>query len=291
MSNLRERMMNDMQLHGFAKRTHQAYVRTVRQLQQFYNLSPETISEEQLRDYFIHRKNVSHWSPSTMRIAYNGIKFFYTYTLKRDWSILMLVRAESEHKLPTVLTIEEVRSILHAVNTPHNKAYLTLVYSCGLRLQEALHLQVADVDGNRKLIHVRLGKGAKDRYVPLPDSTLKVLREYWKTHRNETWIFPSIGRSGKEGPSATVPMGKATVQGALRRVLKELPTIAKPVRVHTFRHSYATHLLEAGVNIRLVQQYLGHASLASTMIYAHVTRVGQQDACERINRLMSGVQS
>ena len=291
MSDLRERMMNDMQLHGYAKRTHQAYIRTVRQLQQFYNLSPEAISEEQLRDYFIHRKNVSHWSASTMRIAYSGIKFFYTYTLKRDWGILLLVRAETERKLPTVLTIDEVRLILHAVNTPHNKTYLTLVYSCGLRLQEALHLQVADVDGNRKLIHVRLGKGGKDRYVPLPDSTLKVLRKYWKTHRNETWIFPRIGRSGKEGPSATVPMSKATVQGALRRVLKELPTIAKPVGVHTFRHSYATHLLEAGVNIRLVQQYLGHASLASTMIYAHVTRVGQQDACERINRLMSGVQS
>ena len=105
MSNLRERMMNDMQLHGFAKRTHQAYVRTVRQLQQFYDLSPEAISEEQLRDYFIHRKNVSHWSASTMRIAYNGIKFFYTYTLKRDWSVLVLVRAEAERKLPTVLTI------------------------------------------------------------------------------------------------------------------------------------------------------------------------------------------
>jgi len=291
MSNLRERMMNDMQLHGFAESTHQAYTRTVRQLQQFYNLSPEIISEEQLRDYFIHRRNVSHWSPSTMRIAYNGIKFFYTYTLKRDWGVLMLVRAESEHKLPTVLTIDEVRLILHAVNTPHNKAYFTIVYSCGLRLQEALHLQVSDIDGNRKLIHVRLGKGAKDRYVPLPDSTLKMLRDYWKTHRNETWIFPRLGRSGKEGPSATVPMSKATVQGALRRVLKELPTISKPVRAHTFRHSYATHLLEAGVNIRLVQHYLGHTSLASTMIYAHVTRVGQQDACIRINRLMNGVQS
>jgi len=291
MSTLRDRMINDMQLHGFADRTQQAYVRTVRQLQQFYRLSPETISEEQLRDYFIHRKNISQWSASTMRIAYNGIKFFYTYTLKRDWDILVLVRAESEHKLPTVLTIEEVHAILQAVNTPHNKAYLILVYSCGLRLQEALNLQVADVDGNRKLIHVRLGKGAKDRYVPLPDSTLKVLRAYWKTHRNDTWIFPSLGRSGKDGPSATVPMSKATVQGALRRVLKELPTIAKPVHVHTFRHSYATHLLEAGVNIRLVQQYLGHASLASTMIYAHVTRVGQEDACLRINRLMSGVES
>jgi site-specific recombinase XerD len=226
-----------------------------------------------------------------MKIVYSGIRFFYTHTLKRDWDILALVHAESEHKLPTVLSIEEVHLILHAVNTPHNKTYLTLVYSCGLRLQEALNLQVSDIDGNRKLIHVRLGKGAKDRYVPLPDSTHKMLRDYWKTHRNETWIFPRLGCSGKEGHSATVPMSRATVQRALQRVLKNLPTIAKPVRVHSFRDSYATHLLEAGVNIRLVQHYLGHASLASTMIYTHVTCVGQQDACMRINRLMNGVQS
>ena len=291
MSNLRDRMINDMQLHGYGNRTQEAYARTVRQLQQFYNLSPEVISEEQLRDYFIHRKNDSHWSPSTMRIAYSGIKFFYTYTLQRDWGTLKLIRAQAERKLPTVLTIDEVRSILGAVKTPHNRAYFTVVYSCGLRLHEALHLQVSDIDGERKLIHVHLGKGAKDRYVPLPDDTLGVLRQYWKSHRNERWIFPRIGRSGKEGPTATEPMNKETVQGALRRVLKELPALNKPVRVHTLRHSYATHLLEAGVNIRLVQQYLGHASLASTMIYAHVTRVGHQDACERINRLMSGVQS
>jgi site-specific recombinase XerD len=291
MSNLRDRMIHDMQLHGYAERTQEAYVRTVRQLQQFYDSSPKAISEDQLRDYFIHRKNVSHWSAATMRIAYSGIKFFFTYTLKRDWGTLKLIRAENERKLPAVLTVDEVHSILQAVNTPHNKAYLTVVYCCGLRLQEALHLQIADIDGNRKLIHVHLGKGAKDRYVPLPDSTLEVLRYYWKTHRNEKWIFPRIGRSGKEGPSATVPMNKETVHGALRRVLKNLPAITKPVRVHTFRHCYATHLLEAGVNIRLVQQYLGHSSLASTMIYAHVTRVGHQDACVRINRLMKGVRS
>ncbi|MFH1843576.1 MAG: site-specific integrase [bacterium] len=291
MSNLHDRMIHDMQLHGYAERTREAYVRTVRQLQQFYDLAPEAISEDQLRDYFIHRKNVSRWSAATMRIAYSGIKFFYTYTLKRDWGTLKLIRAENERKLPVVLTIDEVHSILQAVNSPHNKAYLTVVYCCGLRLQEGLHLQVADIDGKRQLIHIHLGKGAKDRYVPLPDSTLAVLRDYWKTHRNEQWIFPRIGRSRKEGPTATEPMNKETVHGALRRVLKTLPAITKPVRVHTFRHSYATHLLEAGVNIRLVQQYLGHSSLASTMIYAHVTRVGHQDACQRINRLMQGVRS
>ncbi len=291
MSNLHDRMLHDMQLHGYAERTQEAYLRAVRMLQQFHNLSPKDISEDQLRDYFIHRQQVSHWSPATMRIAYSGIKFFYKYTLERDWGTLELIRAQSEYKLPTVLAVDEVRAILQAVTTAHNKAYLTVVYCCGLRLQEALHLQVGDIDSQRKLIHVHLGKGAKDRYVPLPDSTLEVLRDYWKTHRNQKWVFPRIGRSGKEGPTATEPMNKETVHGALRRVLKSLPAITKPVRVHTFRHSYATHLLEAGINIRLVQHYLGHASLNSTMIYAHVTKVGHQDACVRINRLMQPVRS
>jgi len=291
MSNFRDRMINDMQLHGYGVRTQEAYARTVRQLQEFYGISPDKITEEQLRDYFLHRKNVSKWSASTMKIGYCGIKFFFTYTLKRGWDTLTLIRVETERKLPTVLSVDEVRVILKALRKLHNKAYLTTVYSCGLRLNEALHLHVADVDSKRMVIHIHSGKGAKDRYVPLPKSTLTLLREYWMTHQNPDWVFPRLGRSGKEGPSATEPMGQATVQGALRRVVKETPSITKPVRVHTLRHSYATHLLEAGVNIRLVQQYLGHSSLISTMVYAHVTRIGHQDAHARIDRLMNGVQS
>ncbi len=252
MSNLRERMLHDMQLHGYAEKTQEIYLWTVKKLQQFYMLSPDKISEEQLREYFIFRKNVSGWAPATMRITYAGIKFFFTYTLKREWKVLQLVRAKSERKLPTVLTTDEVRSILKAVKTHPNKAYLTLVYSWGLRLQEGLNLQVADIDDQRMFIHVHLGKGAKDRYVPLPDST-------------------------------------QTVQGALRSTVKKMTSITKRVSVHTLRHSYATHLLEAGVNIRQVQHYLGHSSLASTMVYVHVTKVGHQDACGRINRLMKGV--
>lgn len=135
-----------------------------------------------------------------------------------------------------VLSIEEVRSILGHFRTPQNKAYFTAVYSCGLRLLEGLNLQVPDVDSGRMLIHVHRGKGAKDRYVPLPESTLGVLRAYCKRHRNPIWIFPRLGQSGNLGPTATVSMAKQTVQGALRRVLKELPQIKKRVRVHTFRH-------------------------------------------------------
>jgi integrase/recombinase XerD len=123
--------------------------------------------------------------------------------------------------------------------------------------------------------------------MPLPESTLYLLRDYWKRHRNPLWIFPRLGRSSKEGPTATRPMAKASVQGALRRVLKEL-TITKRVSIHTFRHSYATHLLEAGVNIRRIQQYLGHHSLTSTMVYLHLTTQGHEHAYGIINDLMKG---
>ena len=154
-------------------------------------------------------------------------------------------------------------------------------------MHEALFLQVTDIDAQRMRIHVHRGKGAKDRYVPLPEATLNILRYYWKLHRNPVWIFPRLGRSSKEGPTATIPMKKSSVQGALLRVLKQL-NIKKRISIHTLRHSYATHLLEAGVNIRRIQQYLGHSSLNSTMVYLHLTTQGHEHAHGIINDLMKG---
>jgi site-specific recombinase XerD len=284
-----QKSMRALQLAGMSKRTQQCYTRSVRMLVDFYGKTPDSINELQLQDYFLHRKNVDKWSPATMRICYSGIKFFFINVLKRQWHTLELVHAKREQRLPTVLSTGEVRTILNTVNTPQNKAYLTTVYSCGLRLQEALNLQVSDIDSDRMRIHVH-GKGAKDRYVPLPKSTLDILRHYWRLHRNPTWIFPRLGRSCKEGPTATIPMNKGSVQGALRRVLKQLK-FKKRISVHTLRHSYATHLLEAGVNIRRIQQYLGHSSLNSTMIYLHLTTQGHQRAYGIINDMMSPLRS
>jgi integrase/recombinase XerD len=282
-----QKSMRALQLAGMSQRTQECYTRSVRMLVDFYGKAPDLIEELQLQDYFLHRKNVDKWSPATMRICYSGIKFFFVNVLKRDWHTLQLIHAQRERRLPTVLSVKEVHDILNTVNTPQNEAYLTTVYSCGLRLQEGLNLQVSDIDSERMRIHVHRGKGAKDRYVPLPESTLDILRNYWKLHRNPVWIFPRLGRSGKEAPSATIPMNKSSVQGALRRVLKQLK-FKKRITTHTLRHSYATHLLEAGVNIRRIQQYLGHSSLNSTMIYLHLTTQGHQRAYLIINELMKG---
>jgi integrase/recombinase XerD len=282
-----DKSMRALQLAGMSERTQQCYSRSVRMLVDFCGKTPDLIIESELEDYFLHRRNVDKWSPATMRICYSGIKFFFINVLKLQWHTLELVHAKREQRLPAVLSTKEVRSILNTVNTPQNKAYLTTVYSCGLRLNEALFLQVADIDADRMTIHVHRGKGAKDRYVPLPESTLDILRNYWKLHRNPVWIFPRLGHSGQEGPLATTPMNKGSVQGALRRVLNQL-NLKKRISVHTLRHSYATHLLEAGVNIRRIQQYLGHRSLNSTMVYLHLTTQGHQNAYGIINELMKG---
>ncbi len=286
---LRKKFIADMQLRDYADRTQDSYLRSVRQLMNFWHLPAEDISEQQLREYFLYCKNDVGWSASTMRIAYSGIKFFYTRTLPMDWETIRLLKIKRLTTPPTVLSIDEVRRILKTARTPQAKAFLTTVYSCGLRLSEALNLEVRDIDRERMTLHVRNGKGARSRYIPLPKSTYNVLREYWKTHRNERLIFPALGRRHNGGHTAVQPMARSSVQGVMRRILKELPAIKKHATLHTLRHSYATHLIEAGVNLRIVQQYLGHASLETTMIYLHVTVQGNDDAAARINRLMGGI--
>ena len=161
-----------------------------------------------------------------------------------------------------------------------------MIYSCGLRLQEGTHVQVADIDSARMVLHVRHGKGGKDRYVPLPQCTLEMLRNYWASHRNSVWLFPAEGRDHIELSKSTEPMSKSSVQGAFRRALKQ-SGIHKRASVHTLRHSWATHLLEGGVNLRLIQEYLGHNSPITTSVYTHLTARGEQLGAEAINRVMT----
>lgn len=284
-----ERSMKALQLNGLAARSQETYTRAVRQLKDYYNKTPDLVTEEELQDYFLYRKNVSNWSSSSLRICYSGIRFFFVNVLERNWHTFDYLRAKREHKLPTVLEVEEVQRILSCVNTPHNFAYLFTVYSCGLRLQEALHLEVSDIDSSRMMIHVHRGKGAKDRLVPLPQATLAMLRNYWRTHKNPRLIFPALGRSRKEGPCAETPMPIASVQDAFGKARKAAKIRKRGVSIHTLRHCYATHLLEEGVNPRAVQKYMGHSSLETTMIYLHLTKRGHDNAVQIINHLMEGL--
>jgi integrase/recombinase XerD len=289
MTPLRQQMITALQLSGKGERTQEAYVREVRLLAQFYGKSPNLISEPELQHYFLHRKNVDHLAPASMRICSSGIRFFSQHVLQRDWHTLSLSRAHTEHRLPAVLSVEEVRRLLKAATPLHNQVYFTTVSSLGLRLHEALSLHVADIDSQRLLVHVHRGKGAKDRYVPLPQDTLALLRIYWRTHRNHTWLFPATGRDHKHSPSATFPMSRNSVQGAFRTAKRRASIAKTGLAIHSLRHSYATPLLEAGVNLRLIQRYLGHTRLETTMLYLHLTQKGHEDASARINSLRQGL--
>jgi integrase/recombinase XerD len=283
---LRKRMLGDLQLAGLARGTQEAYLRNVRKLAGYFMLAPDRLTEEQVREYLLYLKNQRRLAASTLTCHAASIKFFYTHTVPRDWKILQKLRIPQPETLPDVLTIDEVRRLIDAVRRPHIKTFFWTVYSLGLRVTEALHLQVGDIDGKRMLVHVHLGKGAKDRYVPLPQRTLDLLRQHWLTHRDPVWLFPARKRDGVRITPAARPMQRSTLQETMRLVVKEL-NIHKDITIHTLRHSYATHLLEAGVNLRLIQQYLGHSSLRTTMIYLHVTSLGQESARVGIESLMA----
>jgi len=271
-----------------SERTQEAYTRAVRQLAEHYHKSPDLITEEELRQYFLHIINVKHYSRNTTTIALCGIRFFFEQTLNRNWSLFNIVRPAPEHKLPVILSLEEVREILNRVRLLRYRVCLSTIYACGLRLQEGIRLAVPDIDSARMMIHVRHGKGNKDRYVPLPQRTLELLRDYWSTHRNPVLIFPAEGRDHIDLSKATEPMSKSSVQDAFRAALKQ-SGINKRASVHTLRHSWATHLLEAGVNLRLIQEYLGHSSPATTSVYTHLTVKAEQLGAEAINRVIDNL--
>ena len=261
MTPLRQRMIEDMQLCGLSERTQQSYVGAVKGLADFYNRSPAELGEEELRQFFLHLIETRKVAKSTVTVYLSGIKFFCEKTLGRQMPILELVRPKRRRKLPCVLTIEEIKSILAGVRTARIKMLLVMVYSCGLRLSEATHLRMGDVDMARMQVKVT-GKGGKDRYVPLARRTKELMEAYLKRHHPAPWLF-----TDKQGRA---PCPSGTVQKAFRAALLQTH-VDKPATVHTLRHSYATHLLENGIDIRIIQAALGHKHPSTTMVYAHLT--------------------
>jgi len=286
MTPLQQRMLEDMQLRGLSARTQEAYARAVWQLAQHYQRRPDQLNDQELRQYFLYLANEKKIARPTATIALCGIKFFYEQTLKQPWPTLRFVRPPREWKLPVVLSRTEVRQILGAVRIPVYRACLITIYACGLRLLEGTRLQVPDVDSGRMFLHIH-GKSKKDRYVPLPEPTLQLLRTFWRTHRSPVWLFPAPTRHGlahslkHDGG----PVTRSSLQSAFRAALK-CSGIAKRAHVHTLRHSYATHLLEAGFNLRVIQDHLGHRSPRTTAIYTHLTHEVRAQLTEPLNQLM-----
>lgn len=287
MSALRLRMIEDMQLASFSPKTQALYVRAVEGLARYYNRVPDGLSEEDIRKYFVHLTCERKLARTTVTIALCGIKFFYEKTLKRDWTLTGVPTPKREKKLPVVLTREQVMAILSRVREVRHRACLGLIYACGLRLGEACRIQLTDIDRVRGLLHVR-GKGAKDRYVSLPEPILPLLEACWRSHGNRRWLFPWVGRSGRQGQITDRHIPLSSVQQAFRKAYKA-SGVTKKASVHSLRHAYATHLLEAHVDLRQIQTRLGHNSPSVTAIYAHLTDRSTQVSAQVVHELMAEV--
>ena len=281
---LYNKFSDDLQLAGFAKRTFDGYLREIRKLADHYQCSPEHISESQLRKYFLHLKNVKHYAEGTLRVSLSAFKFFFRVTCPRDWDTLHQLKVKGPKTLPEVITPEQVHQIIDACTSERMAVYFWTVYSMGLRLSEGLNLQVGDIDAERGLVHIHRGKGAKDRYIPIPSSTLQLLREHWLSHRHKRFLFPADGRKHTGMSTAKTPMAPTTPQDAMKIITTKLK-FGKKVSVHTLRHSYATHLLEAGVSLKAIQKFLGHSSLQTTIVYLHLTEIAEANAREIIEQI------
>ena len=265
MTELRRRMDDDMLARGFADRTRESYLWAVTGLARFYHRAPDRISDDDIQAYLVHLLRDRQRSWSTCNIVVNGLRFFYHTTLKRDRTTFTIPSPRQSGKLPVVLSREEVQRLLSHATNPRHRTMLMTTYAAGLRLSEVLHLQVPDIDAARMTIRVVQGKGGKDRYTLLSARLLEALRAYWKVERPRDWLFPARAR----GPAR--PMDPSSLQKAYHDA-KRRAGITKPGGVHTLRHCFATHLLEAGVDLHTIQRLLGHGHLSTTTRYFQLTR-------------------
>lgn len=286
MHSILQKTITDLKLASYSPRTVEAYSYHVKKFLEHFGKKPLEISEDEIKQYFLFLKYKKKLSGSASAQAISGIKFMFEKTLEMQFKVFGIVKNPRGKKLPVVLTREEVRSVLNRVRVFRHRACLTLIYSCGLRLHEATNISPADIDSKRMAVHIKTGKGRKDRIVPLPQATLLILREHYKRHRNKFYLFPAPGRGGIGEAQSKKPLPGSSVQTVLKKALRQTGII-KNVSVHNLRHSYATHLLEAGIDIRIIQKYLGHDSISSTMIYTHLTPIISENVHPKIDRLMA----
>jgi integrase/recombinase XerD len=271
-----------VELKDFRPATKKEYVRYLRKLSEHYDCDPVTLTEDQLRRYFLFLRQDKQLSGSAMTIAKAAFHCFFIQQLKKtDWKVFSELVIRRPQTLPIVLSRTEVARVLGALKEERFRICLRLIYHCGLRVSEAVAIEVSDIKDLR--LHVRNGKGGKDRYVPLSSSMVQELRLWWKNHKHPVLLFPAPGRTWRERSQplsevmgkAAVPMSISAVQNAFRLARAETG-IHPEATVHTLRHSYATHLLEEGISLRLISQYLGHVSLDTTVIYTHLTATSEE---------------
>ena len=260
MTQLRQKMIDAMQVRGMSPRTHRSYLSAVRDLAKYYRRSPDQLSGEELQAFFLYLVKERNLSPATCRLSLNALRFFYLEVLGRDSFGVKLQVPKREQRIPELLMRSEVGRIISANSNIKHRMMLTICYGCGLRVRELVNLQVRHIDGERRLLRVEQGKGAKDRAVIISPTLLQLLREYWRLMRPPNWLFPSY--------NTTSPLSITTAQKTFYKA-KQLAGIQKIGGIHSLRHAYATHQLEDGMPIHQLQRLLGHQNIQSTLRYAH----------------------
>jgi site-specific recombinase XerD len=276
MTPLRRRMIEDMTLRNFAPRTVQVYTERVATFAQHFHTSPERLGPEHIRGYLLHLIQERHVSWSYYNQARCALQFLYRVTLGRDWVVDDVVCPKQPRKLPVVLSLEEVARFLEAITHVKHRALLMTAYSAGVRVSEVTRLRVADIDSRRMVLRIRQAKGQKDRFVGLSPRLLTILRQYRKAVRPGDYLFPGA-RPDQPPTSASV---HRVCKAARRR-----SGLDKHVTVHTLRHSFATHLLEDGTDLRTIPILLGHRSLSTTARYLHVATAALRSTCSPLDRL------
>jgi integrase/recombinase XerD len=264
MSTLREQMLAELQLKGLTPKTQKIYLREVSNYAKYFGKSPEELGEKELREYLLYLLNERKLAKGTYRFYYQGLKFLYKHTLKREEVVEKIHCPRGKKKLPVVLDLAEVKTLLTVVENLKHRAILTITYSAGLRINETACLKVSDIDSKRMMVRVQQGKGGKDRYTILSQTALECLRQYWREYRPKDWLF--------EGQKEGNHIGLTSIRQIFLEA-KERAGITKPASPHTLRHSFATHLIEAGTSLHHVQLLLGHRSPTTTTVYLHVSKM------------------
>ncbi len=280
--------LENLRLQGKSKKTIASYGKSIRRLVEFFNSSPENLTKLDLKKYFSSLVSSHSWS--TVIVDLNGIKFFWKYVLDKEWEWVDIVKPPVFKSLPDVLSLSETVNLLNTFKISQYKVFFFTVYSMGLRINEALTLEVRDIDSSRMFVHIRCSKRNKDRFVPLPKQTLVMLRSYWKTHKNSKLIFPHIKGCPSCINQTTKHMNQSAAQSAIKAAVKDAG-IKKKITTHSLRHTYATHLLEFGLSLRHIQEILGHSSPVSTAVYTKLTQVSEKESGKVICKIMTKVYS
>ncbi len=288
MTRLRQLMLDELERRNYSQTTRRAYLLGVEQFARHFRRSPDQLGLDQVRDYQVYLFRVRKLQPASIAVRLAALRFLYVSVLKRPWTVDDTPYPKRPDKLPIVLSQDEVARLIECALTPLHRAVLMILYGTGLRRAEVTRLRVTDIDTGRMVIHVLGGKGRKDRDVMLSPKLLDALRDYWRSlkHKPRTWLFPG----GCAHNRTDQPMSDKVVWWACEQAAKRAG-IGKPVHPHTLRHCFATHLLEAGVDLRTIQLLMGHSDLKATTVYLHLSHRHLQTTASPLDALALGIKA